>query len=73
MYIFISLRGNKSSPYHIHTRDCINGTWFPKGHFGAVTNYSHLINEFANRREVESNREENIDFEADLMIYNRTK
>ena len=55
------------------TRDCVNGTWFKEGHFEDKTYYAELVTEFANAREIEDNREQAISFEADLMIYNRTK
>ena len=55
------------------TRDCVNGTWFERGHFEESTTYSELVTEFAKAREIEENRENAISFEADLMIYNRTK
>ena len=55
------------------TRDCINGTWFDDQHFTETTHYAELVEEFAKARDVEENRERAISFEADLMIYNRTK
>lgn len=55
------------------TKDCINGTWFSDKHFDNETSYAELVEEFAEAREIEENREKAISFEADLMIYNRTK
>ena len=55
------------------TKDCINGTWFPKGHFGRTANYSDLIDELGEMRENKKSREPKIHLEAELMIYNRTK
>ena len=69
----IFLRGNDSSSFAMTTRDCVNGTWFERGHFEESTTYSELVTEFAKAREIEENRENAISFEADLMIYNRTK
>ena len=55
------------------TRDCINGTWFKHTQFEEETNYSTVVKEFANARDIKDNREEAISFEAELMIYNQTK
>ena len=73
MIFFFSKSGNASSTRRLITKDCINGTWFPEGHFESSTNYSHLINEFRKSREIEENRVKSIKMEADLVIYNRTK
>ena len=70
---FFGFRGNETSPHQIVTKDCINGTWFPKRHFEEMTNYSTLIKEFGKAREIKANREQRIHYEADLIIYNRTK
>ena len=71
----IPFRGTESGPDSIIAKDCVNGTWFSDQHFkpDRKSNYSHLINEFAKRREVKEDREEQIDFEMDIIIYNRTK
>ena len=75
----IYFRINSSNPSEEHpdanmiTKDCINGTWFSDKHFEEKTYYAELVEEFAKGREIEENRENAISFEADLMIYNRTK
>ena len=71
----IHFRGTESSPYSISAKDCVNGTWFSDQHFepDRKSSYSRLIDEFAKRREVKEHREEKIDFEMDIIIYNRTK
>ena len=66
-------RGNETSPHQMVTKDCINGTWFPKGHFGRTAGYSDLIDELGEMRENKESREPKIHLEAELMIYNRTK
>ena len=55
------------------TKDCINGTWFPKDYFGGTANYSDLIDELGEMRENKESREPKIHLESELMIYNRTK
>ena len=75
----VYFRINSSNPSIEHpgvnmiTKDCINGTWFNEDHFDKTTYYAELVEEFAMAREIEENRENAISFEADLMIYNRTK
>lgn len=66
-------KGNETSPHQMVTKDCINGTWFPKGHFGRTAGYSDLIDELGEMRENKESREPKIHLEAELMIYNRTK
>ena len=66
-------RGNETSPHQMVTKDCINGTWFPRGHFGRTAGYSDLIDELGEMRENKESREPKIHLEAELMIYNRTK
>ena len=55
------------------TRDCVNDTWMESDYNFGQTNYSHLMKHYSERREDPQYRAKEIDFEPDIIIYNRTK
>jgi len=57
----------------IVTRDCVNGTWLPDNFNGGTANYSYMSLEYGRLREDPDFRVEEISYEQDITIFNRTK